>query len=653
VIGKTIAHYEILDKLGEGGMGVVYRARDKRLGRDVAVKVLPEQLARDRERMARFEREAHVLAQLNHPNISSIYGLERSDGQFALVMELVDGPTLADRLDAGPIPMDEALPMARQIAEALSAAHEKGIIHRDLKPANIKIDGEGNVKVLDFGLAKALEADASTSQPEDSPTLTLAATQAGVILGTAAYMSPEQARGRPVDKRADIWAFGVVLYEMLTGRQLFGGETVSDSLAGVLKTEIDLGALPEGTPWAVRRLLLHCLERDRKRRLHDIADAVLEIDDAAVDDNTGAAIVQPAPVWRVAGMGFALLAALIVITVMWLRWPTRELPLRKSVLSADNAQFPVISPDGKHIVYVGGKDRDSLWVQDLDRTVPREIPNTDGATYPFWSPDSDFIGFGQVNVIKKVPLAGGVASTICDLETGTYWGGTWSADGEQIAVTSVGGLYSVPARGGSATLEQAAGTETSYDIIVTPHFLPSRDNPRILLFAGRTSGGYGVMIHDLDTGRSELLTKGTRPVYSPSGHILFQRSTEEDAVWAVPFLAEELRVAGEPFPVAEGASRPSVAKDGTLIHATGAGWVRMQLVWRDRSGNKFTTLGVPQSEIRGPRLSPDESLVAVMAIGQSQSAEVWTHGVAQDSVGINRHRVADERAVQERSSDPS
>ncbi|MCP5113183.1 MAG: serine/threonine protein kinase, partial [bacterium] len=273
MIGKSISHYEITGKLGEGGMGVVYQARDTKLNRDVAVKVLPKALARDRTRMERFRREARLLAQLNHPNIASIYGVEESGGVFALVMELAEGPTLAERLAHGPLPGDEVIPVAKQIAEALEAAHEKGIIHRDLKPANIKVDPEGKVKVLDFGLAKALKGDAAPDNPEHSPTVTAGVTKAGAIFGTAAYMSPEQARGRAADKRSDIWSFGVLLYEMLTGRQLFAGETVSDSLASVLKPKIDLGALPADTPPPVKLLLRRCLERDRRSRLRDIGDA--------------------------------------------------------------------------------------------------------------------------------------------------------------------------------------------------------------------------------------------------------------------------------------------------------------------------------------------------------------------------------------------
>jgi eukaryotic-like serine/threonine-protein kinase len=609
VIGRTIAHYEILDKIGEGGMGVVYSARDTRLGRDVAIKVLPEELARDHERMARFEREAHVLAQLNHPNISSIYGLEESDGQYALVMELVDGPTLADRLAARPIPVEDVLPMARQIAEALAAAHEKGIIHRDLKPANIKVNDEGNVKVLDFGLAKALDEESVARQPEDSPTLTIAATQAGIILGTAAYMSPEQARGRPVDKRADIWAFGVVLYEMLTGRQLFGGETVSDSLAGVLKTEIDLEALPAETPAPIRRLLRHCLERDRKHRLHDVADAVLEIDEVAGGE-PDAVVVESQSGGRLHRMGLvgaiiALAVALIAVLAMWPRGTAPGLPLRKTLLSAGNAQYPAISPDGRHVAYVQGADT-SLWVHDFDRIEPRTIQDTEGATYPFWSPDSRFIGFSQGDKLKRVPLSGGVASTIGVMEVRTGFGGAWSDDGDLIAFAASAGLYTVASRGGEPTLVRSA----ELGIITTPSFLPSSDRSRRVLYAGGTMADREIILLDLETDQSESVIEGTRPVYSPTGHILYQKSHAATEIWALPYSTELLKPTGEAFPVTEGASRPSVARDGTLVHLIGVGIVRRQLAWHGRSGKQIDTVDLPQDWPGNPSLSPDGSFLA-------------------------------------------
>ena len=445
MIGQTISHYRVLEKLGAGGMGEVYRATDTKLNRDVALKVLPEEFARDTDRMARFKREAQVLASLNHPNIAAIYGLEEADGIRCLVLELIEGPTLAEHIAAEPLPTEEALNIARQIAEALEAAHEKGIIHRDLKPANVKVTPEGTVKVLDFGLAKALEDGPSSIDISKSPTLSVAATQAGVILGTAAYMSPEQARGQAVDKRADIWAFGVVLYEMLSGKQTFQGETISDTLAAVLRAEVDWSTLPGDTPASIRKLLRRCLTRDRKQRLQAIGEARIAIEEHLADPAgssvmmTGAALAGPQPAWRRALpwvlLGAMTLIAALALLTLWRGGETKRGLIRLSAnvsgeerLNTDQGAAAVLSPDGKRLAYVAGAGSDRmLYLRSLHQLEGEPLSGTEGAFAPFFSPDGQWVAFFAANNLKKVSVQGGAPLTLC--ETQASRGGTWSNDG--------------------------------------------------------------------------------------------------------------------------------------------------------------------------------------------------------------------------------
>jgi serine/threonine-protein kinase len=410
---SQIAHYRILSKLGEGGMGAVYRATDTKLNRDVAIKVLPDAFAQDAARMQRFEREAQVLASLNHPNIAQIYGIE----QGALVMELVEGEDLR-----GPVATDTAIAYARQIATGLAAAHEKGIIHRDLKPANIKVTPQGTVKLLDFGLAKATES-ASAASNTMSPTLSLAMTQAGVILGTAAYMAPEQARGKPVDQRADIWAFGVVLYELLTGAQLFGGgETVTDTLASVMKDAPDFNKLPPDTPSRLRRVIALCLRKDPAQRLCHIGDALLMLDEPEPEAATSPAPAKRAWLpWTIAATALALVAL-----VLWMRPGTAEpaastvrftIPLEPGLMPVSNAATEwVISPDGRNLAMILAEHTiTSLWVRPLNATAAHKLDKTEGAHYPFWSPDGQFIAFFEEGKLKRVSVSGGAVQTLCDV----------------------------------------------------------------------------------------------------------------------------------------------------------------------------------------------------------------------------------------------
>src|SRR5579859_1203447 len=477
--GNRLGSYEIIAPLGAGGMGEVYRARDTKLGREVALKVLPAAFAQDAERMARFQREAQVLASLNHPNIASIYGLEESGITRALVMELVEGQTLAERIagahpltrpssggspspqgrGAGgegvrpsPLPLDETLTIAKQIAEALEFAHERGIIHRDLKPANVKVTHDGAVKVLDFGLAKALSTEDSGTNITHSPTISIAATQAGMILGTAAYMSPEQAKGKTVDRRADIWAFGCVLYEMLTGTRTFEGETTSDVLAAVIRAEPDWNELPQSTPPSIRKLLWRCLQKDPKQRLRDIGDARIAIEETlsgAPDVGAtlgspwaGQAPPLPQPIWRRAlpwaTAGIFPLAAILITIAYWrlAQAPTSALiseipaPAKAGFLfTPQNAAVPQLSPDGTRLVFLAGPlAKPLLWVRSLDSTEAKPLAGTENAFAPFWSPDDRSIGFFAGGKLKKIAVSGGPPVDVCDATTFGR-GGSWAPDG--------------------------------------------------------------------------------------------------------------------------------------------------------------------------------------------------------------------------------
>jgi len=490
--GTRLGTYEITAAIGAGGMGEVYRARDTRLGRDVAVKILPDVFASDPERRGRFEREARTLAALNHPHIAQIYGFEEADKMLALVMEFVDGETLDTRLKArGPSghPLGETVAIARQIADALEAAHEQGIIHRDLKPANIKIRGDGTVKVLDFGLAKALDPSASSSAAAmNSPTLTAHATVAGVILGTAAYMAPEQARGKAVDRRADIWAFGAVLYEMLAGKRAFAGEEISDTLASVLKVDPDWSALPADLPSSIRRLLRRCLEKDRRRRLSAIGDARLELEERE-EVRAGQVASE-----RRASRGRTALAVAVAVVVTgaatwfassWLRPTSRAAVSRLSLMPPEgttlfqDSNSVAISPDGRTIAFTTGDFSSGrltgIWVRGLDSLTVRLLPGTDGASLPFWSPDGGSIAFFTAGKLKKISISGGRPEEICNATDGR--GGTWSPNGTIVfAPSNAGPLMQVRAGGGTpqvvTALDETRG-ETAHRF---PLFLPDGDH---------------------------------------------------------------------------------------------------------------------------------------------------------------------------------
>jgi eukaryotic-like serine/threonine-protein kinase len=639
VPSARLGSYEILSSIGAGGMGEVYRARDTKLGRDVAIKVLPDTVAHDAERMARFEREAQVLALLNHPNIAAIYGLEESNDVRALVMELVEGPTLADRIAQGPVPLDEALTLAKQIAEGLEYAHEKGVIHRDLKPANIKVTSDGTVKLLDFGLAKAVEEPVVPGNPSISPTLTMQSTRAGVILGTASYMSPEQASGKPVDRRADIWSFGVVLWEMLCGHKLFDGETVSHTLADVLRGKIDVNKLPAGTPLAIRELVLRCLDRDVKSRLRDVGEARVAIQ--KYRENPSEAELSGRVITRGSRREvFAWIAAgvlLVALALVYYRHASEEARTVKLFLPPpENASFsgpPAVSPDGRHVAFAATTgEKTQLWVRDLDSLAARPLAGTEGAYNPFWSPDNRFVAFFAGRKLKKIEVAGGPAQTLCDASAGR--GGAWSQNGVIVFTPGIfDSLYRVPAAGGSATPLIAIDQSLGEDSIRCPWFLP---DGRHFLYTARNSDRYKSAIYVGDLGSKErrrILSAGSNAVYAPPGFVLFLR---ERTLMAQPFDAGSIQTTGDPFPIADEVDFTnefgglfSVSQNGVLAHLSSSDRGNRQLTWFDRGGKPLGTVGTP-GYLLTPSISPDGSTVALRRSDpQAATTDIWLHDLAR------------------------
>jgi hypothetical protein len=566
--GTRIGVYQIASQIGVGGMGEVYQATDTNLKRQVAIKVLPASVTVDTDRLARFQREAEVLAALNHPNIAAIYGLEKTPDFTAIVMELVEGEDLLERIARGAIPIDEALPIAKQIAEALEAAHEQGIIHRDLKPANIKVRPDGTVKVLDFGLAKAMEPAAGSSPSVSmSPTITTPAmTQAGMILGTAAYMSPEQAKGRAADRRSDVWAFGVLLCEMLTGQRAFKGEDVSDTLAAILRSEPDWTALPAATPQLIRRLLRRCLEKDRKRRLDSAAAARLEIDEAlAAPSVVDGAAAQPAPVPRstwsraVAWAAVGALATGLSLGFLYLRQAPIERLLRYTVAAPENSTVHsfALSPDGRYITIAAAVNGTrQLWLRPLDALQAQPIPGTEDATFPFWSPNSRDIGFFAHGRLKRIAARGGPAQSVCDAQDGR--GGSWNRDDVIVFAPSSGSrsaIQRVAAKGGVPS----DVTKTSGDYRY-PVFLPDGRHFLYLVTAASLEND-GVYLSSLDGSENRrILADMSRVVFAPlapggrAGHLLFVR---DNTLMAQPFDAGSAQLSGDAFAIAEGVSFPS------------------------------------------------------------------------------------------------
>ena len=609
--GTTLGSYAVTAKIGEGGMGEVYRARDTKLDRDVALKVLPQAFTEDPDRLARFEREAKVLASLNHSNIGHIYGLEEAEGQKALVLELVEGPTLADRINQGPIPIDEALPIAKQIAEALEAAHEQGIIHRDLKPANVKVKDDGTVKVLDFGLAKAFQPDANDPGLSQSPTisLTAAATQMGMVIGTAAYMAPEQAKGKVVDKRADVWAFGAVLFEMLTGARPFAGGDMSETLARVIDREPDWAALPDNVPPVLNNFLRRCLQKNPKNRIRDIGDVSLAMEGAFETTVPSETSPHQPQIWQrpipltIAGLALLMAGGLSVWIVT-----------RPATAPADLMRFTIVPPatapltlggsrhdlaitrDGTQIVYgsspMGGGSR-QLYLRPIDQLVGAPLRGAEGVG-PFVSPGGEWIGsLGSQTTIQKVSIFGGPPVTLAESPSPIF-GASWGTDDRIIFGTGGSGLFRVLGDGGDPESLTTLDTEQGESGHRWPFTIPDREAVVFVISTGQplTTGQLAVL--DLATREVRRLgLAGVSPHYVSTGHLVY--ATEDGSVRAVPFDAASLEVTGNPVPLVQGvvvkgsgAADFSISDNGRLVYASGAGpdgrQVATALVWVDREG---------------------------------------------------------------------
>jgi hypothetical protein len=659
VIGKE---YEIIEKLGKGGMGEVYRALDRQLDRQVAVKVLPEEFSSDPERLARFTREAKLLAALNHPNIAAVHELEQSGERRLLILEMVEGETLQARLDRGAMAVEEALETCRQVAVGLEAAHEKGIVHRDLKPGNIMITPDGQVKILDFGLAKAQGSNTASVDIANSPTITALMTEPGVILGTAAYMSPEQARGRAVDKRADIWAWGCVLYECLTGKRAFQGETVSDTIAQILKGEPDLSMLPAATPANIRTLLRRCLQKDRKERLHDIADARLEIEQAGAYSSEAVVVSRRLPLLGMAAAAVTILLAGIIIDRIFIKHPQPALPAPvvtstikvepghwlDGIRQATEMERPsrtamAISSDGRFVVYSaieenpGPQAMPRLFLRRMDQSAAKPIAGTEGGINPFLSPDNRWVGFWVApdGKLKKVPIEGGVPGTLCDASI--LYGANWGRDNSIVFTDGYStGLSKVSAEGGKPEILTKPDPKREERSHRLPSWLP---NGRAVLFT-ITRHGFDrqpwLALLRLDTGEWHVLFEDAADArYVPTGHLIFLR---QGTLMAVRFDLARLEVIGQPVALAEnimqafhrsvyantGAGQFGISDTGSLIYAAG-GIVPDQnnsLVWVDQRGTEQPVTDKPSASV-APRLSPDGQRIAYATVGQEGLVYVY------------------------------
>ena len=592
-IGSRLGHYDVTALIGEGGMGQVYQATDTTLDRNVALKVLPDAFTADPDRLARFEREAKVLASLNHPNIGAIYGLEKSGDTRALVLELIEGPTLADRIAQGPVPLDEALPIAKQIAEALEAAHEAGVIHRDLKPANIKVRDDGTVKVLDFGLAKAFQPDASDPALSQSPTisLTAAATQMGMVIGTAAYMAPEQAKGRPVDKRADVWAFGVVLFEMLTGARPFAGDDVSETLARVIDREPDWAALPDSVPPVLSSFLRRCLQKNPKKRIRDIGDVSLAME--GVFETTVTSLAEPGAVpqvqvWqRPAAVSLlALVAAIVTGVAVWSLTQPAPRPVSRSLLTPPpsmplDVSFYVsvaLTPDGTRVVYRGSLNgQPHLFVRPLAALDATPLTGLGSSpVIPFISPDGNWVGFFDDGRLQRVSILGGPLVAVAGI-TGFPRGASWGSDDRIIFATAArdSGLLRVPLGGGQVEVLTTPDLERGEVDHYWPEILPGG---QAVLFTITTTGGLQnaqVAVLSLESGDYDVLVpSGSNPRYVPTGHIVYGIG---GTLRAVGFDLDSLTVTSDPIPVVDdvvigtfGGANFAVAHDGSLVYVRGS-----------------------------------------------------------------------------------
>jgi serine/threonine-protein kinase len=661
MIGSTISHFKITAKLGEGGMGEVYRATDTTLDREVAIKLLPEEVAADAERMARFEREAKVLASLNHSNISSIYGLEGAEGKQFLVLELVEGETVEDRIKRGPVPLEEALELARQMIDGIEAAHERGIVHRDLKPANVKVTPQGQVKVLDFGLAKALDTAplSSGSEPllSQSPTLTAQMTGVGVLLGTAAYMSPEQARGDVVDARSDVWSFGVVFFEMLAGKSVYSGGTVSDVLAGILAREPEWEDLPKKIPTSIRRLLERCLDKDIRERYQAIGEVRIALrkflDDDQVEEEGAGAHTKTASLPNrraIQAMAAALAISLLVaFGALWKASKPEARPLVKFALAPpegldlqmDDRVLLDLSADGQKIVFtaIGDGVEHQLYLRELGSLESEPIAGTVGALNPFFSPDGNWIGFSDNNELKRVASSGGVPLTLAEM--GVSRGGTWLPDGTIVYPAGTeGGLLRISADGGEPVTLTELDETRQERTHRWPHALT--DGSAVLF----TSDTYAstefyddarIEAVSVEDGRRVVLLEGTsRARYLPPDRLIYARG---GSLFTIPFDSKKLQTTGPPklvlqevlTDVSSGAAQFSTATNGTLAYVRGfllEG--TRELVWMDRSGTA-ESLGLDAGNHQELSLSPDGQLAA-LSTGGTGNLDMWVVDLARSTL---------------------
>jgi eukaryotic-like serine/threonine-protein kinase len=656
-VGTQLGVFQVLSLIGAGGMGEVYLARDSRLDRQVAIKILPQAFTADPERLSRFEREAKLLASLNHPNIASIFGFEAVGEKRFLVMELVEGETLAEKLSRGPLPIGEALELSRQIAEGVEAAHEKGIVHRDLKPANVKITHAGNVKILDFGLAKVYQKEDPAPDLSQSPMLAKEMTQEGMILGTAAYMSPEQVKGKAVDKRTDVWSFGCVLYECLAGKRAFEGETVAEKLAAILKEEPHWQALPIDTPREVMDLLHRCLRKDPRDRLHDIADVRIEIVEALSQPHAAQPVEARAvhQAWKIPVLILSVLFVGIIAAVI--TWHVRTPP------SASRMQFTIdltagtqltqnrsgptrtelaLSPDGTNLVYSASTDGSSskarLYLRPTSRNTAQEIPGTEEARIPFFSPNGEWIGFWARGKLFKVSLGGGIPIALCDFGE-MPMGASWGSNGSIVLGTEVKGLQSIDANGGKPrglTLIEPT-KEMAHRL---PHFLPG--GKAVLFTVMPQSWGIRgrIEVLELDSGkRKVLIDEGMDARYVPTGHLIYLR---EGTLMAAPFDLERLEMRGSALPAVEGvmqainatlsqlnsgAGQFSLSRSGCLVYVSGGTFPdpEVELVWVDRRGKVEPMVSFGARPVATPRLSPDGQKLAFFTVGRN--SDLWVYDI--------------------------
>lgn len=654
MIGTTISHYRITAKLGEGGMGVVYKAEDTKLDRPVALKFLAAHLVSDEGVRKRFEREAKAAAALNHPNICTVHEIDEFQGKTFIAMAFLEGEALDKRIEAGPLKLNDALDIATQTAKGLQAAHSKGIVHRDIKPANMMIGGDGQVTIMDFGLAQLADRSKLTRTDE--------------TMGTVSYMSPEQTYGAGIDHRSDIWSLGVVIYEMVVGEQPFKGHYDKAVMYSITSEEPEpMTTLRTGVPMELELLANKCLAKDADRRYQGAAELIVDLEtlsdklksgkstilpaavvtgaDAGLEQTTGQAESPSLPARRLERrqplkqatltVAVAIIALLVgVVGAVQFRGPSspQEMPVRRFSFTPDHLSYfgmgdiaqAMISPSGKHIAYVAGVENSMLWIRDLDREEPREIEGTEGARFPSWSPDSELILFAASGEVRRVSAQGGAATTICQLPQPSYFGGSYSPDGTSIVFSSGGTwrLYEVPARGGTPRQFAEVDWAGKGPSMVVPRFLPSSSGGRTLLYAKGSAGGTEMFVWNLETGEPRLLGDGFSPVYSPTGHIVYET---ESGIWALPFSLETLSPTGEAFPILQDGREPSVSDDGTLVY-TDLRRGRQGLIWLDRQGKNLGVIGQPQPEIRELDLSPDGRRVVVHGL-EDGNIDVWVHDV--------------------------